>query len=126
MSNDEFPTQRWHATDASRQEVAAIRAKLAPGPALKVTKITSDRKGIFFLVFDPSIPAIYDSGGHRLMDERLNQVSVVEQAPLVPLIDLDGDGVPEFFVPSSDGMDAWLYRLFPQVDREMSHYYKGR
>ena len=126
MSNDEFPTQRWHATDASQQEVAAIRAKLAPRPALKVTKITSDRKGIFFLVFDPSIPAIYDSGGHRLMDERLNQVSVVEQAPLVPLIDLDGDGVPEFFVPSSDGMDAWLYRLFPQVDREMSHYYKGR
>ena len=126
MSNDEFPRQRWRAADASQQEAAAIRAKLAPRPALKVTTITSDLKGTFFLVFDPGIPAIYDSGGHRLMDERLNQVSVVEQAPLVPLIDLDGDGVPEFFVPSSDGMDAWLYRLFPQVDREMSHDYKGR
>jgi hypothetical protein len=126
MSNYEFPKQRWRAGDASQEEVAAIRAKVAPRQTLKVTKITSDQKGAFFLVFDPGIPAIYDSGGYRLMDERLNQVSVVDQAPLMPLIDLDGDSVPEFFVPSSDGMDAWLYRLFPKIDRELSHYYKGR
>jgi hypothetical protein len=126
MSNDEFPKQRWRAGDASQEEVAAIREKLASRQALKVTRITSEQRGTFFLVFDPGIPAIYESGGHRLMDERLNQVSVVEQAPLTPLIDLDGDSVPEFFVPSSDGMDAWLYRLFPKIDREMSHDYVSR
>jgi hypothetical protein len=128
LSNHPFPKSEWTATQPSQKELAAIRGKFSIGSEVEVTKIVTSRKGVFFSVFDPTIPAIYDVGGHRLLDGKLNQISMVEQAPLTPLIDLDGDSVPEFFFPSSDGFDAWLYRLYPQVDREMSHTskaYKG-
>lgn len=125
LSNHPYPKQDWAATEPSHGEIEAIRAKLGSEAKLEVTKIATGQKGSFFLVLDPRIPSIYDVGGHRLLDEECNEVGMIDQAPIVPFIDLDGDSVPEFFVSSSDGLDAWLYRLYPQVDREMSHKYKG-
>ena len=121
MSNYEFPKQRWQAREVTPKELENIRSKLPSEGNLKVTKIEIEELGVLFLIFDPQIPTIYDTGGYRLLDEQLNQISMFENAPLTPLIDLDNDGVPEFFFPSSDGMDAWLYKLFPHVNREMSH-----
>lgn len=125
LSNHEFPKQQWRAAAASTTDIEAIRARLVGKADLAITRITTDQKRVLFLVLDPGIPAIHATGGYRLLDDRLNEIATLEQAPLTPLIDLDGDGVPEFFIPSSDGMGAWLYRLFPAVDTEMSVYYKG-
>ena len=119
LSNHAIPTQRWSASQASQSEVEAIKKKLSSKVGLKVTKIATGKKEILFLVFDPSIPAIYDTGGCRLLDHKLDQISIIDSAPLTPLIDLNGDDVPEFFYPASDGMDAWLYQLFPTVNREL-------
>lgn len=119
MSNYEFPIQTWSARETSEKDVQAIRQKLASTAKLKVTTITSQTKGVFYLVFDPGIQAVYDIGGYRLLDARYNQISTLAGAPLVPFIDLDNDGVPEFFMPSSDGLDSGLYRMFPRVETEM-------
>ena len=119
LSNHAIPTQRWSASQASQNEVEAIKSRLSSKAGLEVTKITTGKKDILFLVFDQSIPAVYDTGGCRLLDHKLNQISMIDSAPLTPLIDLNGDDVPEFFCPSSDGMDAWLYQLFPTVNREL-------
>lgn len=124
MSNYEIPKQTWKTSEISQQEIKSIHEKLATKEKLKITKIKTQGKGIFFLVFDPSIPAIYDSGGYRLLNAQLTQLSMVEGHPLTPLVDLDNDSVPEFFIPSSDGMGAWLYKLFPNLERDISHQYK--
>jgi hypothetical protein len=126
MSNHEFPEQDWNLSQPSPTESQAIQRKLRNLPNIKVQKITTASKGAFFLVFDPSIPSIYDMGGHRLMDKDLKEIAYVEAGPLTPLIDLDSDGVPEFFVPDSDGMGASLCRLYPKVERELSHYYEKK
>ena len=122
MSNYTFPRQRWVISKTSDKELIAIQKQLEIEKEFKVTKIISDEKGLFYLVFDPTIPSIYEMGGYRLLDGNLNQISVFEGAPLSPFIDLNNDTVPEFFFPSSDGADAWLYRLFPNLDTENSHY----
>ncbi len=124
MSNYEFPKQKWRAREVTPKELQNIQSKLASEANLKVTKLEIEELGVLFLIFDAQMPTIYNTGGYRLLDDQLNQISMFESAPLTPLIDLDNDGVPEFFFPSSDGMDSWLYKLFPHIDLEMSHQYK--
>jgi len=122
MSNYQFPKQRWSAAEGSETDVRAIRKKLKTEEKLRVTKITSEQKGTFYLVFDPRISSSYDSGGYRFLDGHLNQISIFEGAPLSPLVDLNNDSVPEFFFPSSDGLDAWIYQMFPKLDTENSQH----
>jgi hypothetical protein len=123
MSNYEFPKQTWNAHETSAKDAQAIRQKLASTAKLKITTITSQTKGTFYLVFEPGIQAENetedDTGGYRLLDARFNQISTWDGDDIVPLIDLDNDGVPEFFMPSSDGMESFLIRMFPRIDTEL-------
>jgi len=121
ISNHDFPRQRWAAADATEQEVERIQTKLRSAHRLRVTRVVSEVRGVLYLVSDPSIETIHDTGGSRLLDAALNQISMIDSAPLSPLIDLDDDGVPEFYMPSSDGMEAWLVRMFPELNRELSY-----
>lgn len=120
MSNHEFPRQRWMAEAPADEESRAIAEKIRDSDRTKISKIVNSNKEVFYLVFDPAIPSIYDLGGYRFLDRALNQIAVFEGGPLTPLIDLNGDEVPEFFFPSSDGLDAWLHQLFPGANQENS------
>jgi hypothetical protein len=125
MSNHEFPKPKWSAEAPSDEESRAIAERTRASERAKVTKIVNSKKEVFYLVFDPTISSIYELGGYRFLDRALKQISVFEGAPLIPLIDLDGDEVPEFFFPSSDGLDAWLYQLFPRLNTESSLHDKA-
>jgi hypothetical protein len=120
ISNYEFPVQRWSTRKIVDKEREALRMKLNAKSAPKTIKIVSEKQGTFYLVHDPQIAAVYNTGGYRLYDSRLNEISKFAGAPLTPLIDLDGDTVPEFFFPSSDGFGAWLVRMFPRLDSSMA------
>jgi hypothetical protein len=125
MSNHEFPKQSWMTESPSDEESRAIAEKIRGSERAKVTKIVNSKGEVFYLVFDPTISSIYDMGGYRFLDRVLNQISMFEGAPLMPLIDLNGDEVPEFFFPSSDGLDAWLHQLFPRLNTENSLHDKA-
>ncbi|MDH3511202.1 MAG: hypothetical protein OER85_10160 [Gammaproteobacteria bacterium] len=122
MSNHVFPKQRWSTSNAPEKDVQAIQKKVTIEKGLQVTAINSEEKGSFYLVFDPTISSVYEMGGYRLLNGSMDQISVFEGSPLPPLIDLNNDTFPEFFFPSSDGLDAWIYELFPKLDMENSHY----
>lgn len=118
MSNFDYPPQKWRKAAAAPSDIQRIQVKLKSKKKLQVTKIETEGNRIFFLVFDPEIKSTYDAGGYRLLDGKLTQISTFDGGtPLDPLIDLDGDGVPEFFFPSSDGQDAWIYQMYPKFEK---------
>ncbi len=114
MSNYDFPKKTWKEEKLSEEILLKIKSKLKVSGELTGTKIVTEKKGTVFLVFDQKIKSIYDAGGFLLLNDQYEQVSKFEGGGLIPLIDLNADSVPEFFVPSSDGTDAWLYEMYPK------------
>ena len=124
LSNYNFPQKSWQEIKPSAQEIKQIKSLLKLKNGIEISKIKTQDFGSFFLVFHPKMKSIYNTGGYYLLDEQLNQVYKFQGALLTPLIDLNNDGMPEFFSPSSDDLDAWIYQLYPKFDDQLSHYDK--
>jgi hypothetical protein len=115
LSNHPLQEQRWKSRKPDPSELLAIQKQLNFRETPKAVTILSETQGTLFLVYDDKIQAVYNTVGYRLLDAKFNEISATNAGvDLIPLIDLDDDGVPEFFARSTDSVDAYMIKLFPK------------
>lgn len=119
ISDIQLPEPTWTIQKPSSKDRTLIaQTKELKGYAIAMKIQTRDHGALFLVQTKDPHPIYEDEKLVKLVGwQNKKFVTYGEQGGLgvvQPVVDLDGDGVPEFHYHSSDSMDSWLCSFFPK------------